>query len=90
MHTTYSDGAESIKAMADKAISLGDQYMAVTDHVGALKIANAMDENRILEQKKEIDKINETALKAGSKFHIFQGAEVNIKADGNSTCQTRF
>ena len=82
MHTKYSDGLESIRAMADKAISLGYEYIAVTDHVGSLKIANAMDELRIAEQRKEIDRLNDFFEKSGSNFHIFQGAEVNIKADG--------
>ena len=66
MHTTYSDGRESIGAMAEKARSLGYEYIAVTDHVGSLKIANAMDENRIKEQKKEIDKLNDSYEKSGS------------------------
>jgi len=57
--------------------------MAVTDHVGSLKIANAMDEVRIKEQGKEIDKLNFASEKSGSKFHIFQGVEVNIKSDGS-------
>jgi DNA polymerase (family 10) len=82
MHTTYSDGRESIGAMAEKARSLGYEYIAVTDHVGSLKIANAMDENRIKEQKKEINKLNDSYEKSGSGFRIFQGAEVNIKSDG--------
>ncbi len=82
MHTKYSDGLEPIKAMADKAISLGYEYIAVTDHVGGLKIANAMDEARIIDQRKEIDGLNKTFEKSGTEFHIFQGVEVNIKADG--------
>jgi len=82
MHTKYSDGLEPINAMVEKAILLGYEYIAITDHVGGLKIANAMDEARIIEQRKEIDKLNEAFEKSGSKFHIFQGVEVNIKADG--------
>jgi DNA polymerase (family X) len=83
MHTKYSDGRESIQAMAEKAISLGYEYIAITDHVGGLKIANAMDEARIGEQRKEIDRLNESYDKShSSPFHIFQGVEVNIKADG--------
>ncbi len=83
MHTKYSDGQESIQAMAEKAISLGYEYIAITDHVGGLKIANAMDETRIAEQRKEIDRLNKSYEKSGSEFHIFQGVEVNIKADGS-------
>lgn len=78
MHTLYSDGLQSIKSMAEKGIALGYEYIAVTDHVGSLKIANAMDETRIERQRKEIDELNRTL----EKFHIFQGVEVNIKSDG--------
>jgi DNA polymerase (family 10) len=41
-----------------------------------------MDETRIKEQRKEIDKPNESFDESGDNFHIFQGAEVNIKSDG--------
>jgi DNA polymerase (family X) len=83
MHTTYSDGKDSIKSMADKGLSLGYEYIAVTDHVGSLKIANAMDELRIEEQRREIEKLNNSFEKSGNRFRIIQGAEVNIKADGS-------
>lgn len=82
MHTVYSDGLQPIKSMAEKAISLGYDYIAITDHVGSLKIANAMDENRIEEQRKEIENVNESLEQAEKKFHVFQGVEVNIRADG--------
>ncbi|MFI5419642.1 MAG: DNA polymerase III, partial [Nitrososphaerales archaeon] len=48
----------------------------------SLKIANAMNETRILEQRKEIDKLNSVFEKSGTEFKIIQGAEVNIKSDG--------
>jgi DNA polymerase (family 10) len=82
MHTTWSDGAERIKQMAEGGRKLGYQYIAITDHVGSLKIANAMDEDQIKAQSKEIGKINEEYEKQGIDFHVLQGAEVNIKADG--------
>jgi DNA polymerase (family X) len=82
MHTTWSDGGESVRAMADKAIFLGYEYIAITDHVGALRIANAMDKERVIEQRSEIQKLNSEYEKSGSNFHLMQGAEVNIKADG--------
>ncbi len=82
MHTEYSDGKEKIKDMAMKAVSLGYEYIAVTDHVGSLRIANAMNEMRIIEQKKEIDRLNLAFEKSGNEFKIIQGAEVNIKSDG--------
>ncbi|MCX6762250.1 MAG: helix-hairpin-helix domain-containing protein, partial [Candidatus Moranbacteria bacterium] len=42
MHTTYSDGAYSVAEMAQAAAKLGRKYIAITDHVGHLKIAGAM------------------------------------------------
>jgi DNA polymerase (family 10) len=83
MHTTWSDGKESLSAMADKGILLGYEYIAITDHVGALKIANAMDEERVSEQGKEIQKLNSEYEKSGTNFQVMQGAEVNIRADGS-------
>jgi DNA polymerase (family X) len=82
MHTLWSDGRDKVKAMADKAIELGYEYIAITDHVGSLKIANAMDEMRIEEQRKEIDALNSSYEESGKEFRIMQGAEVNIRADG--------
>jgi DNA polymerase (family 10) len=81
MHTTWSDGNESIKTMAEKARNLGYEYVAITDHVGSLKIAKAMDEKTITMQRKEIEKINKEYEDQGIGFHVIQGAEVNIKAD---------
>ena len=46
MHTLWSDGRDTVKAMADKAIERGDEDIAITDHIGSLKIANAMDETQ--------------------------------------------
>jgi DNA polymerase (family X) len=82
MHTLWSDGRDTVKAMADKAIELGYEYIAITDHIGSLKIANAMDEMRIEEQREEIETLNRDYEKSGNEFRIMQGAEVNIRADG--------
>jgi DNA polymerase (family X) len=82
MHTVESDGRDDLKTMAAAACRLGYEYIAVTDHIGTLKIANALDEKRSRDQRKEIDALNAEYEKQGKNFHVFQGAEVNIKADG--------
>jgi DNA polymerase (family 10) len=82
MHTNASDGMETLPAMAEKAQKLGYAYIAITDHVGSLKIANALDSERIKEQGKEIDKLNLEYEKEGRDFRILHGAEVNIRSDG--------
>ena len=82
MHTEWSDGHDSVDVMAEASRKLGYEYIAITDHIGSLKIANALDETRIKEQAKIIEKLNDSYEKSGAPFHVLQGAEVNIKADG--------
>ena len=82
MHTEWSDGHDRIEIMADSGKKLGYEYIAITDHVGSLKIANALDETRIKEQRKIIERLNQEYEKSGENFHILSGAEVNIKSDG--------
>jgi len=77
-HTDWSDGRESIEKMAKAAKKMGYQYVVITDHAGFLRIANGLDEKRLLRQMKEIDKIN----KQVSGIKILKGAEVDIKRDG--------
>ena len=79
MHTKWSDGNNTIEEMAFASKKLGHEYICITDHTGKLAIANALDEKRILEQRKEIDKAN----KKLSGIRILQGVEVNITDDGS-------
>ncbi|MCL4519386.1 MAG: DNA polymerase/3'-5' exonuclease PolX, partial [Thaumarchaeota archaeon] len=82
MHTTWSDGREELATIVESSRALGYEYIAITDHIGSLKVANALDEKRIKDQRKEIDLLNQKYEKQGIAFHVLQGAEVNIKADG--------
>ncbi|MGA9733307.1 MAG: helix-hairpin-helix domain-containing protein, partial [Candidatus Acidiferrales bacterium] len=52
MHTTASDGRNSIEEMGKAAADLGYEYIALTDHSKAVTVANGMDEKRTLEQIK--------------------------------------
>ena len=54
MHTTASDGHNSIEQMAQAARELGREYIALTDHSQALAMAKGLDEKRALEQIKRI------------------------------------
>ncbi len=78
LHSTYSDGGESIENMALACIALGYQYMVVTDHSQSLKIAKGLDVERLKKQWEEIDNLN----KKFNNFRIFKGSEVDIKKDG--------
>ncbi|MCD6331488.1 MAG: DNA polymerase/3'-5' exonuclease PolX [Thermoplasmata archaeon] len=79
MHTKWSDGANTIEEMVKEGIKLGHSFIAITDHVGTLKIAGGMGEEEIRKQMKEIESLNEKY----DDFHIFHGVEVNILKDGN-------
>jgi DNA polymerase (family 10) len=48
MHTFESDGADSIRAMAEAAILRGLEYIAITDHSKHLSMTNGMDDVRTL------------------------------------------
>ncbi len=82
LHTVWSDGHAELGKMADMGASLGYEYIAITDHVGSLKIANPLDQDRLKDQRKEIEKINANYEKSGKSFRVLQGAEVNILPDG--------
>lgn len=78
MHSTWSDGGQSIEEMVLMARKKGYEYIAITDHSKFLRVANGLDETRLLKQKEEIDLLNEKY----SDIHIFKGVEMDILPDG--------
>jgi DNA polymerase (family 10) len=48
MHTTESDGANSIREMAEAAIARGLEFIAITDHSKLLTMTGGMDDKRAL------------------------------------------
>jgi len=78
MHTTASDGKNSILEMAHKAKEMGYAYIAVTDHSKAVRVAGGLDEKQLAKHLKEIEKANRQI----SGFRILKGVEVDILADG--------
>src|SRR5947209_1089593 len=79
MHTEWSDGARSIREMADAARELGYTYIGITDHTKGLKIAGGLTEERLAEQGREIDALNKR-LKG---FTVLRSAEMNLSPDGS-------
>jgi len=79
IHSNWSDGASTIEEIALKAIELGYEYIAITDHSKSLKVAGGLSEEDLLRRNKEIDKLNE---KFNGKIKILKGAEVDILPDG--------
>ncbi|MEM8735455.1 MAG: PHP domain-containing protein, partial [Planctomycetota bacterium] len=79
MHTTASDGSNSIEQMADAARSLGRTHIAITDHSKRVSMANGLDEQRLLDQWKSIDEFN---ANQGDGFRVLKGVECDILEDG--------
>lgn len=80
MHTTATDGKNSIEEMAAAAQELGLQYIVITDHSKRVAMANGLDSKRVQAQWKKIDTINE---KATSDFLILKGIECDILENGD-------
>jgi DNA polymerase (family X) len=79
MHTTASDGRNSIEEMGTAAKKLGYEYIALTDHSKAVTVANGMDEKRTLEQIKKIRAAQERV----PGIRLLAGIEVDILKDGS-------
>ncbi len=79
MHTAATDGTASIEEMAQAARQRGLKYIAITDHSRRVAMANGLNEQRLLEQWKRIDKINN---KADDDFVILKGIECDILENG--------
>ncbi|MGB2692236.1 MAG: DNA polymerase/3'-5' exonuclease PolX [Thermodesulfobacteriota bacterium] len=78
MHTTWSDGKASIQEMAESAIELGYEYIAITDHSPSSTIANGLSIERLKEKQKELIAVN----KKMKGISILMGSEVDITTDG--------
>jgi putative hydrolase len=80
MHSTWSDGVESIAGLAAAAIELGWSRIGVTDHSYGLPIAHGMTMEDASRQHAEIDEVN--AQLAG-RMRVYKGVEANILDDGS-------
>lgn len=86
MHTTWSDGGQSIEEMVNHARSLKYEYISITDHSKYLRVANGLTEDRLRRQREEIEELNEKY----PDIHIFAGVEMDILPDGQLDFSTEF
>ncbi len=80
MHSTWTDGRNSIEEMARGAAARGLKYIAITDHTKRLAMMHGLDEKRIKAQWKEIDAVNK---KLGDVIRVLKGTECDILKDGS-------
>ncbi|MGH2453513.1 MAG: hypothetical protein ACRDF5_07090 [bacterium] len=77
MHTTWSDGSASPRAMAAAARMLGYTFAAVTDHTQGLRFAGGMTIQKMRRQRRVLARLNDSA-----GIRLLAGAETNVSATG--------
>jgi DNA polymerase (family 10) len=78
-HSTYSDGKHSLREMATYCQSLGYEYLGIADHSRSAFYAGGLDIEKVAEQQREIQVLNEEL----TPFRIFSGIESDILVDGS-------
>lgn len=79
MHTTWSDGAHSLREMIEACIEKKYTHIAITDHSHYLRVANGLSAERLMKQLEEIHKLR----KKYPSIHILAGTEMDILPDGS-------
>jgi histidinol phosphatase-like PHP family hydrolase len=83
MHSTWSDGAGTIKDMAMAARVRDYEYIAITDHSKGLKIAGGLSESELLKQAVEIERVNQELGNGDAPIRVLRSIELNISPVGD-------
>lgn len=86
MHTTWSDGAQSIEEMVQFALEKNYEYIAITDHSKFLRVANGLNETRLRKQRVEIERL----CQLYPEITILTGVEMDILPDGRLDFDNEF
>lgn len=82
-HSTYSDGKHSLEQMARFCQELGFEYLGIADHSQTATYAQGLSEERVEQQHKEIDRLNQVFAETFPKpFKILKGIESDILGTG--------
>src|SRR5690606_14075576 len=84
MHTTASDGRNTIEEMAAAGLERGYAFIGITDHSKSLAMVRGLDEEKLLRQMEEIEAYRRT----NSGIEVLKGIEVDILADGSLDLDT--
>lgn len=85
-HSNWSDGQHSIEEMANECVRLNLEYLVISDHSKIATYANGLNEERVKEQHKYIDELNQKL----SPFKIYKSIECDILNDGALDYSTDF
>jgi DNA polymerase (family 10) len=78
-HSQWSDGVHTIEEMAQACMDRGYEYFVLSDHSKTSSYAGGLSEERIVQQQKEIDVLNQKL----KPFRIFKSIECDILGDGS-------
>jgi DNA polymerase (family 10) len=79
MHTTWSDGRNTVEEMVLASAHLGYQYVAITDHSERAWSSRKLARADIPRQREEIEAVRATV----SDIDVLWGVEVDIMPDGS-------
>ncbi len=79
MHTDATDGKNTLADMVAACEARGYEYIAITDHTKAVRVAGGLTKAGFEKQSGAIDAVR----KRTSKLVVFKGAEVDILDDGS-------
>jgi DNA polymerase (family 10) len=80
VHSTWSDGQNTIREMAEACIARGLTYLGLTDHSKTAAYAGGLNEEDLHRQHEEIDLLNK---EYAGRLHIIKGIECDILRDGS-------
>jgi DNA polymerase (family 10) len=78
MHTTWSDGGDTLETMALAARERGYEYISITDHSAGLRITKGPDEEGLARQAAEIERVNARI----EGLHVLRSVEMNLNTSG--------
>jgi DNA polymerase (family 10) len=82
MHSTYSDGRDSLREMIETCCAIGYEYVAITDHSEHSDAPHTLTPKTIEQQRDEIARLRE----AFPRIAILHGIEADILEDGRIDC----
>lgn len=79
VHSTWSDGQNTIREMAEACIARGYTYLGITDHSKVAAYAGGLSEDDLMRQHEEVERLNEEYR---GRLYILHGTECDILKDG--------
>lgn len=77
VHSKHSDGSHTIEDLIAAAKERGYEYIALTDHTKGLGVARGLNEEKVIEELKEVRALNRKL----KDFRVLMGVEVDIRSD---------